>query len=304
MWKPTPKKVAELIRQGYGLGHGRDYLSWLRLKRGYFIPRSTHGHYICPETGRQMEIFSQGEREAMVFSRWLGARDVWEQKPIWPTAHANPLVGSPLIPTDLQLPSSSGTIQLAKIAGIRHPRYPGSDALWIVTTDLVAVFIDEFMKPSMIGIHVKPSSTTRAPEPDQRQAELAELERRGLMELGIRFIVWDEKVCPDQLSENLLRYFSDAYLPNSITAESRIEKFVDFAFTRLDHESIENILSAWSHQQRLTIEIAVRIFHHCAWTQKIPLDLSKPILHTRTCRLWDTTKRNSIRRAFLGLDAK
>lgn len=300
MWKPTPEKVGQLIREGFGSGFGGHYKAWLRLKRGYFIPKSTHGWYICPWTGRQLEVFSQNERVALAAARFAGAIETLEQKPAWPYAHAHPLTGTPYVSRDIELPSSPGTIEIAHQLGIRHSRYRASTAIWVTTTDLLAAFPRDGDRPVVTAIHAKPSKNVRGERFDQRPAELAEIERRANEEMGNRFLVWDEMVVPKTLARNLVAYFPFAHLVGLGGSEDDVYRFAEFATTRLQNHSVSNLLDSWSRHTGFPLERSTAMFKSVAFRQLLPIDLSCPIVHSYPAPLWGIEPLQQLRNIFTG----
>lgn len=299
MRKVTRKKIAEAIAAGFGQGHGDRYQPWMRLARGGFLPRSTHGIYLAPMLDRHQHIFSRIERRANAVGLWLGAIDSREQAAVWPFPCPHPLADHEDC-GEKQLPPSPGTVEIAKVAGIIHPRYPATDITYIPTIDALLTYRKHNGSLGLTAVFSKSSSVVRESDFDFRTAELAEIVRRVCGELNARFVVWDELVIDKAFSDRLIEAVTDSALPPRLSADGIYLRFLEIARARLAQESIREILALSAEQLDISVTDATRLFAHAGWTQDLPIDLSKPYLTSEPAQIWDGSWRKKMQTAFFG----
>ena len=114
------KKIARFIHEGRGRGEGRYYKPWLTVAD---VPSRGRSHRpYCPLTGREHQLLSDNEYFAFLKLWWNDAVvDIREQFPILDRRR---------------------TLEIAALAGIKHPVDPSSKALWVLTTDFLVTEIN------------------------------------------------------------------------------------------------------------------------------------------------------------------
>lgn len=296
--KITRKKIREWIESGYGQGHGANYKPWLQLGRGRFVPKSIHGWYINPTTSAQQTFFSENERVAGIVGTWLGAIDSRPQFPCFPFVHPHPLEDAPGREAS-PLPWSRGTLALATDAGIDHPVYPGTDIYYVLTFDVLFT-LPPRERPGLAAVAGKDAKQTRSDVPARNLVENLELQRRCAADIGAQFITWDQLTCPSDLVKNLRSIYSSAVIPESLPCHPYYLEFLEFARAKIESWPVRKILQAFASKSGLSVMDVTFLFDHAAWTQEIPVDLSKPMLRSRPAPLWDGKWIAEMRQAMFG----
>lgn len=296
--KITRDKIRGWIEAGHGQGHGAAYKPWLHLGRGRFIPNSLHGWYIDRITGAQQTFFSENERSAWIVGMWLGASDGRPQFPCFTFPHPHPLEDAPGREARPQ-PWSKGTVALARDAGISHPVYPGTNIYYILTFDALFT-LPPREYPSVVAVAGKDKKQTRSPEPSWNLVENLELQRRYAADIGAKFQIWDQLVCPKDLLTNLRSIYPSATIPESLPCHPHYSEFLQFALAHIDSWPVNKILRAFAAKSGLTVPDVTFLFDHTAWTQQIPIDLTQPTLRSRPVPLWDGKWIADMRQAMFG----
>lgn len=157
----TEDKIARFVREGRGLGSGKDYLPWLTVHDLSSLGRTARMLGRCNR--RIHHLFSDVERGAFLEYDWRDdVVDIREQFPL-----------------DRGL-----TRVIAADMGIRHPRDPQSGVDVVMTTDLLIDFADG----SGRAVACKRSGDLAK----RRTAEKLEIERRYWERLGRPWMVWTE----------------------------------------------------------------------------------------------------------------
>lgn len=289
-------KVSELIALRYGQGHLQEYKPFLRLGRGWFIPHSTHSWTFNPILLRHHDIFSRGEKDALVFAMWIGAVDAREQMPAWHCPHAHPLEDGPF-PRRHPLPSSAGTIELAHDARIRHPVYPGTRDYLVLTLDLLAT-MPTLGGHGLIAIPTKGKAVPGEDASQYRQLELLELQRRYALEVGAIFAPWIRLPEFSQLLTNLRLAFTYAALSERLH-EQHYQEFLAIARGKLDEMPIRLILKTAAQQLRLPIDDVGPLWEHALWRQDLLVDLRQPLVTSYVAPKWSASECSALKRALL-----
>ncbi len=120
------KNLREQIKAGRGQGHGADYQPWLQVSRRRSPSNGNINFRHLPILGRHSHFMSRNEWHIALWILWLGVEDLREQFPLWPFPHPHPLFGRAEV-EQTRLPSSRGTLEIAKELGIDHGRIVGSN---------------------------------------------------------------------------------------------------------------------------------------------------------------------------------
>ncbi len=292
----SKSKVAELIDLGYGQNHLRRYKPFLRLGRGWFIPHATHSWTWNPILQRHHDIFSRGEKDALVFSMWAGAKDGREQMPCWHVPWIHPLADAPF-PRPKNLRGSIGTIELAKNAGIRHPLYFGTRDYLVVTVDLMATFLLP-EGPRLVAIPTKYKEIPGEDRSEYRQLELLELQRRYAVEVGALFAPWIHSPEFSPFLANLRSLFPYAILNERLHA-SRYNDFVNFARERLRDAPMRVIRKQAALRLKLSVEDVGPLWNHALWRQDLAVDLREPFIESYVAPQWSLEERTGLQTALL-----
>lgn len=272
----TWEKFYEHLLQGFGTGHGAAYRPWLTLRRknpskssnqvaAYLFLQRRHGFF-----------FSRGEYQIALLLLWLGVDDLREQFPIWPIAHPHPLFGA-LGTEEVQFPYSKGLLDIAKEAGIDHGVYPGTNIPYVATMDFMLTIRvgGDFRQ---VAVSCKPFCTLED-EIKWRTLERLELERRYAAHNKIRYIVLNSQIVPILMAGQLEWCFACSHKADIPQVAPAVETFAaEFAST--PDLSIADAVRRASELSKLSLKDGWIAFRHCAWNQRIDVDLSKQILTT------------------------
>ncbi|TCV81063.1 TnsA endonuclease N-terminal domain-containing protein [Sulfurirhabdus autotrophica] len=280
------KNLRDQIKSGRGMGHGADYQPWLIISRRGSPSNGNMNYRHLPILGRHGHFLSRNEWHIALWVMWLGVEDLREQFPLWPFPHSHPLSGRTEM-EQIRLPSSSGTLAIAKELGIAHGRFAGSNIPYFATTDLMlTVFHDGMLKA--VAIAAKPADIVNgkvAAKP--RVKERLILEMAYAKELGIRWLLLSNGEISSALRENLELAFPASILPDSLS------KGIVVAYCGAITELLRAGLPVGKARQMTASKLnlddnqANALFNHGLWWRHIPIDLRHPIIMRRPAKLTD-----------------
>ncbi|MDP4537966.1 TnsA endonuclease N-terminal domain-containing protein [Alkalimonas collagenimarina] len=153
------------LRQGYGLGSGKDYKPWLRIQDVKSKGKRSAIHGL--KTDRTHHLLSSGEAELFYLVEFANSVvDIREQFPIFPLTY---------------------TQKVAELIGVEHPKHPVSKDPIIITTDvLLTKRSGNTQNTSFHAISVKLDSFLK----DSRAVEKQDLERVCWELLGVPFSLY------------------------------------------------------------------------------------------------------------------
>lgn len=292
----THKKMCELICQGRGMGHGRNYLPWLMLRRKNSSPNSNQVVSWMPPLQRTAHYFSRGEYHTALLLLWLGVKDLREQFPLWPIPHPHPLEGTPgMAPARVRW--SRGLLEIAREAGIDHGFEFGTRLPYVATLDLLAT-VPLANGMGLAGFSSKPIKEAND-DVKLRTLERLELERRYSADVGALYFVSSSALTP-LLTAGQLESWLDAstlhcaphLLPRRQQFSEHFNRYPDRAIT----ETVRTVATAMS----IELSDAWLLFRHCAWTQAVDIDPSVPILTSRPPQAGGRALRDTLRRSLFG----
>lgn len=295
--KTTERLLTAYILEGRGFGHGEDYRAWIQLRRWNASPVSVQTFGSIPPFRRSGSFLSRSEWLLALVLSWAGCH-VREQYPLWPWQHTHPLfdrVSSP----HCHLPTSSGTIELCKHAGIKHGTYVGTNSPYIWTIDLCATlaWLPQGQQTCAL-VSVKPLSSeqyTGDIDPIARGPEKLEVERLYALELGVKYFVADRSSFPGALLGQLEWLSTTAVLP----AGSHIARAIESLLHKHGHTLQCTTPNEWKRQLQsdfdLTNSDADIAVQHILWHQHVDVDLSRDVNFDAVPRLGGRRLRDAIR---------
>lgn len=269
----TWPKLYELIKAGYGQGHGLAYKPWLRVTKGDYSPNSTIGHLPKPEC-HSNNFRSIGERDLTIVLQWIGAHDTRDNYPIWPWPHEHPLCGLP----GVQCQILRGLLEIARDSGIDHGTYPGTDLPYVASIDILSTWRTATNEWQLIAHDCKPREVAYAPDPLNRTKERLELLRRYCVEADILHQLAHPEELPSELVLNLdsLHPRITAATLDRVRVSPEYEIVVE-ACTRMGYDAPPyDILSSLEMGAALANGSLMSMFRLAVWTQDIDHDLSLP----------------------------
>lgn len=273
--KMTWRKLAALIKAGYGQGHFQRYKPWQTVTKRDYSPISNIGHLHNAALGRAHHYRARAERGTIQVLRWLGAADIREAFPVWPWPHRHPGYGLPGFENS---PELSGLLTIADEVEISHGFYPGSSIPYVATLDILATYPSQAGAYRLIAFENKPEEVATAPDPLLRAKERLEMTRRycGLAKIQRR-LIHAEKL-PRELIVNLdllepqLSNQQQAALLASSVYQDVLEALQTKGYCASPKELTDALQARFGHRQQ-TLQAAL---HLAIWRQDIDHDLTLP----------------------------
>jgi hypothetical protein len=289
----TYKKLYRQIESGFGQGHGAAYQPWLQIRRRNPSPHSNQVVSWLPPLNRTAHFFSRGEYQTALLFLWLSVHDLREQFPLWPVPHPHPLVGGEAGKTE-HLPWSRGLLAIAKEAGIRHGNEFGTRQPYVATMDLT-VTIRRDDQLYWFTFSSKPLISADD-EIKWRTLERLELERRYAREVKSPHAVTTSALVPIMMAGHLEWWLDCSTLACRPALTPYAERFAERVQRRRDWALAEAIASV-GDEMSIENDDAWLLFRHCAWTQKIDIDPSKPIVTSYPIQPGGRALRSALRRS-------
>lgn len=291
----TWDKLQKHLSQGFGMGHGAEYRPWLILRRKNPSKTSNQVAAHLFPLRREACFFSRGEYQIALLLLWLGVEDLREQYPLWPIAHPHPLYG--VLETDgANTQYCSGLLDIAQLAGIDHGVYPGTDIPYVATIDfLLTVRIKGELR--LVAISCKPLEDPNS-DIKWRVLERLELERRYAESNGILYYVYNSRLVPILMAGQLEWCIDLAFLDDIQHLVPFVERFAT-EFESIPGLAIADAVVRASEICNLSMGDGWTVFRHCAWTQKVDIDLSQPILTSYPANRGGRALRAELRRTLI-----
>lgn len=293
----TEVRLAQLRRDQCGMGRDEGYKSWIRVRRKLSSPVSNQHAMINPLYQRSLQLLSGLEFSAANVALWLGANEVREQHPLWPTEHMHPGTGRhPDL--DRKYSSAPGLLDIAKQAGIKHGVYPGTRIPFVATIDFT-IATGDWHASRLIHWSCKPRSLLDSAPNRARMLERIELERLYSHAVDALHVVVDGT----KFSHTLIG-FLDAHRPprSELRApfyRDRLPEFCGLYMSVVD-EPIERARQFVAEKMKLSTLHAQTLFRTATWMGLLDADFSTPIVMTRPLRLDGTRFKQRLRAELLG----
>lgn len=255
-------KIEKWIKEGRGIGSGKDYKPWLNIQDVSSLGRSTRLKGI--KTGRQHEFLSDLERNYFYLSEFSDyIIDIREQFPLLPQEE---------------------TLLIAEELGITHPKDPKTGESIVMTTDfLLTVGKEKDVFEVARTIKMKDKLL------DERTIEKFEIEREYWHRKGIDWGIVTEEEISKTMARNI-SYIHDYFDIHSYDVfqdmkSSYIEDLTMSLLNRLleNTESIRIITNEFDEDTHLPLGSGITLFYHLL-ARKIaiidmlqPLDLELPV---------------------------
>ena len=285
-------QVTEWIRTGRGQGRGDAYCPWIRITRGFSSPVSHQMFSALTIHKRNHHFLSKLEHHTALQLAYLGAVELRECLPMWPTEHQHPLETDPRI-------SATGLLEIARSAGIKHGNFVGSNVPYIASLDMMAT-VQWKGQLHHVGISCKPREILMA---SPRAQERAKLDEMYCHSIGTKHIREDGAHFNPEVLKNLQTYHPSRAEILQWAKTSRIQDFSE----HLNHLSSSHPLHACITQSAKAVQVekehATALWRVGLWLHLIDIDVGqrismcKPIKRGRDCRI------NLLASHFLGIEA-
>ncbi|WP_183192991.1 TnsA endonuclease N-terminal domain-containing protein [Brevibacillus nitrificans] len=265
--------VEKLEKQGWGQGHGKDYIPWLTVRD---VP--SWGDVNRPKgwiTGREHHFLSNLEMSYFYVLDWSDIiLDICEQFPL----------------------KLERTLEIAKRLGVKHPTIPNSEEITIMTTDFL-LDVQENGNIKLFARSVKESDQLNS----KRTLEKLEIERQYWQEQGIEWGIITEKNIDSALSKNvaMIHKCRELFLFPNINTKLvfQIEPFLYELLKSNDALSLAELCLRADDQIGLKPSTCLTIVKHLiairAWEidMYVPLDTCTPISFERSENLSEFLRR-------------
>lgn len=262
------KSVMRAIRAGHGQGRGDAYSPWIRIRRNFSSPVSKQIFDSVGIKAGNHHFLSSLEFHTALVMAFLGADELRECLPLWPTEHPHPNNESSdqgvLVP---------GLIDVAREAGIDHGFYVGTTIPYIASLDLL--FLARIRKERrLLGISCKPAQITLQ---SARARERIELDRRYCGLIGA-YHLHEDGTSFDQTLVRQLVWLRP--LTSEIRAHRGSSQLHDFAswFDQLATERIvhESIVAA-GRRVGMNLNTSFLFFRLGIWLHLIDINVALPV---------------------------
>ena len=281
-------QVFRWIKQGRGQGRGEAYQPWLRITRGYSSPVSHMVFAALSVHRRNHHLLSKLEHHTGLLLAYLGATEMREGLPMWPTEHPHPL--NPSVGT------CNGLLAIADEANIEHGNFVGTNVPYVATLDFMATILWKG-RPIHLGVSCKPEAIFQA---SQRARDRAQLDALYCQQVGALHINESGKSFHPQLIKNLTTYRPSLTEIEERKGTTQLEEFcacVNESGAKLP--LFEAITTAGvkvdaDHSQ------ASQLWRVGLWMHQIDIDLTERVAMLQPMRCGGRKTREKLAQHFLG----
>jgi hypothetical protein len=297
--KMSEGKLIEMLRGGYGQGHGDNYRPFLKNTRAAISKKGTQSSAkVLYGINRSCDFKSRQEKRIARALLWLGASDIREQFPIWPWPHPNPLLGAPTAELII-LANAPGLIEIAREADIPHGVYVGTNLPYVATIDfMVTVYTKQSAR--LVAIACKDREIVLDVDGSLRPLERLELERRYCAQLHIPHLIVDSEVFGNMLLANLEWLMPDEHVATDLIKDPDLEDFSDVISEQIYITAIDEMVDHARAKVGWTRSRAFSAFRYLAWTPALDIDLTQPVLMTQPATPGGARIRQLLQRHILG----
>lgn len=262
------KSVMRAIGAGHGQGRGDAYSPWIRIRRNFSSPVSKQIFDSVGIKAGNHHFLSALEFHTALVMAFLGADELRECLPMWPTEHLHP--NSVANDRGALVP---GLIDVARQAGIDHGFYVGTTIPYVASLDLL--FSARIRSETrLIGISCKPAQITLQ---SARARERIELDRRYCGLIGAHHRIEDGASFDQTLICQLMWMRP---LTSEIRAHRGSSRLHDFAssFERHSTERVvhESVVAAGRHVG-LNHDASKLFFRLGTWLHLIDINVALPV---------------------------
>lgn len=260
------RQVQGWIRQGRGQGRGESYSPWIRITRGFSSPVSHQVFGALSIHHRNHHFLSKLEYHTALQIAYLGAVELRECLPMWPTEHLHPL-------HEDSSHRTVGLLEIAHEAGIQHGNFVGCDVPYVASLDMLATVIWKG-REHHIGVSCKPEEVLQGSARAKERAMLDELYCR---EIGARHLREGGAGFNPTLIKNL-----DAYRPakREITqwaATPQLQEFSELVNITEEGIPLHQMITQAGAAVNVDAEAAGCLWRVGLWLHTIDIDASKRI---------------------------
>jgi hypothetical protein len=254
----TSAHICRWKARALGQGEGSSYKPWIDVRSFSTKGRASRAPGLT--AGRPHHVFSDNEDHFCLMADYAwNVVDIREQFPLFPEESTQKIAG------DLH---------------IRHPRYPNSKTMLIMTTDFLLTMADDTKHLTFAAFSIK-SSKDLSGKKRRRILEKLELERRYWLLRGIPWTLVTDEEINNSVIQNLdwLNYLTVESNIDRSLLNTRVSAFIAaFRIASQQGGPLKHVLQSCAELLGdISEEFVYQLFRHCAWNHIIELDLSRPV---------------------------
>lgn len=287
----TKRKLAQVqraINDGRGQGRGDYYQPWIRITRRFSSPFSHMVFAALTVHSRNHHFLSKLEHHTALLMSYLGATEIRECLPMWPTPHSHPWRedGSDV----------PGLIEIADTAGIDHGTFIGTSVPYIGSLDMLFQVPDRG-RVTYLGVSCKPDQVYAG---SHRAQERVELDRLYCLAVGAIHVREGGAGFNDLLIKNLLAYRP---LRSELVKFSEQSSLIDYCgeFERLSGSMpLHAAITAAGRRLNLPSGLDGVFWRVGVWLHRIDIDLSRPVSMRQPAQRGGDQVLAAVRQRYLG----
>ncbi len=286
------KQVLSWIKAGRGQGRGEAYSPWIRITRGFSSPVSHQMFSSLSIHKRNHHFLSKLEHHTALQLAYLGAVELRECLPMWPTEHQHPIETYPKSRT-------VGLLDIARDAGIEHGNFVGSDVPYIASLDMMAT-IQWQGKTHHLGVSCKPDEILMGSARAQERTTLDEIYCHSV---GVRHLREGGSLFNPILLKNLQTYQPARHEVLTWVGTGQLQEFSD----HLNHSFKEQPMHVAIRQAGKAVHVDEKqtsaLWRAGVWLHLIDIDMGQRISMLKPIRRGKDCCLGSLAEHFLGCSA-
>lgn len=260
------KQVLGWIKAGRGQGRGESYSPWIPITRGFSSPVSHQMFSSLSIHKRNHHFLSKLEHHTALQLAYLGAVELRECLPLWPTEHQHPIETDPTART-------VGLRDIARDAGIEHGNFVGSDVPYIASLDMMAT-IQWRGKTHHLGVSCKPEEILIGSARAQERTTLDEIYCRTV---GARHHREGGAQFNPTLLKNLQAYQPARHEVLKWVGTESLQKFSDHLNDSFQDQPLHVSISQAGRAAGLDEQLAPTLWRVGVWLHLIDIDMGQRI---------------------------
>lgn len=288
----TTRKLAQVqrwIKQGRGSGRNDSYSPWLRITRRFSSPVSHMVFAALSVHQRNHHFLSKLEHHTGLLLAYLGASEIRECLPLWPTEHSNPI-------QDDRVERCRGLRDIAEQHGIEHGFFVGTDVPYIASIDIMAK-VPWHGKTHYVGVSCKPDPIMAS---SQRARERVNLDRLYCKEIGARHIHESGASFNQTLAKNIETYRPSLFDLQELVGSTKLRDFCGHFNQAPDGWPLHQIITESGNSVQAKGPDAAQLWRVGMWTHEIDIDLRERVAMLKPVRRGGMAVRAALAHHFLG----
>jgi hypothetical protein len=288
----TERKLNQVlgwIKANRGQGRGETYSPWIRITRGFSSPVSHQMFSALSIHHRNHHFLSKLEHHTALQLNYLGAVELRECLPLWPTEHQHPINAD-------HRERTVGLLDIARDAGIEHGNFVGSNVPYIASLDMMTT-IQWMEKTHHLGVSCKPEEILMGSVRAQERATLDEFYCRTV---GARHLREGGSQFNPVLLKNLQTYKPSRHEVLDWKGTQQLQEFSEHLNRSFQGQPLHVAITQAGKAVHVDDLQASTLWRVGAWLHLIDIDMSKRISMLKPIRLGRDHCLDQLARHFLG----